>query len=893
MSYNISYTDPNVPGRTDIVVPDQSLETDRTSLTFVGKNFPSYAKFIGENFLHLLENFASETAPTNPTIGQLWYDTDKSSAPRQPQLRIWDGTTWAEAGGIKKGVSRPAVENSILGDLWVDLANQQLYMFTGAAWTLVGPEFSEGSKSGLKTEGIIDRDTNTNKDVLIYYVNDIPVITVSKDQFYPKIAIPGFEIIRQGVTMSTQDFDLDGTNNNKYWGTSEQADALVVGNTSVPAANFLRSDVISTTNFTLNVRSGGGLVVGPSLEASFTAGQAGTVISNRTPGSTITLRTTIQPDQINPVGIAKDVLVVSGDEKVGINKSPTEALDVVGNILLTGSIKTTNTTEVNSNGTIASLITQGGANIEKSLRVGNNIFADGTISVGPANYTSNEISILTPKTSGKFNIGSPTSRFSKTYSNRFEGDEFSGINGAAANFKGSLDGNVTGSASYLSSTANFSLRGDVSSNVIPFNGSAPVSNKNISIVQRNLAGIVTVTTSAEHNFITGYIVSVNCTTLPEFNTPGSIITRISPTSFTYSQAGLGFLTVIPTAASGTISVSPGGTFVTVLNDSVIADKIELQNSFLSDTFLVYRASETPPLRKINKATLFSDVSTVPTASIMPFAGDTPPLNYLFCDGSEQSINTYKRLFDIIGYKYRPQNQLVGNQTFALPDLRGRFPLGRETMDNGNEVSKQTSATSVARTAITTPGAAVATLVVNNSNTVNGPFQIDKTITGTDLLGTVRITNVENNVPSTNFTTITVSMPPQEDPMPSVSGLTILSVGSIDAGGGAPTPSRVAEANTVGVVGGASRRTLTVDQLPEHLHDMKDSVGNQFYSLRNETGAPPESEVINGNIHFTSGRGQLLTNSGGIKTTGSLGQPLDTLSPYLTINYIIFTGGIEA
>jgi microcystin-dependent protein len=891
MSYNISYTDPNVPGRTDIVVEDQSLNTDRTSLTFVGKNFPSYAKFIGENFLHLLENFARNSAPDSPTIGQLWYDTGTLTVPAQPQLRVYDGTQWVEAGGIKKGLTRPAVENSILGDLWVDLANQQLYMFTGATWTLVGPEFSEGSKSGLKTEGIIDRDTDTNKDVLIYYINDNPVIIVSKDQFYPKIAIPGFELIRQGITMSSQDFDLDGVNNNKFWGTSEKSDALVVGNSTVPAGNFLRSDVISTTNFTLNVRSGGGLVVGPSLEASFTAGQTGTVISNRTPGSIISLRTTTLPSQTNPVGVAKDVLVVSGDEKVGINKSPTEALDIVGNVLLTGTLKTTNTTDVNANGSISSLSTEGGANIEKSLRVGNNIFADGTISVGPSNYTSNEIAILTPKTSGKFNIGAPTSKFSKVYANRFEGTEFSGIDGAPASFNGSLNGNVTGSASRLSATANFSLRGDVSSNVIPFNGSAPVSDKSIAIVERNSAGIVRVTTSSEHNFITGYIVTVNCTTNSSFNTEGSLVTRISPTVFSYSQAGLGLPSVIPSAASGTISVSPGGSFVTVLNDSVISNKLDLSNSLDTDTFLVYRASETPPLRKINKATLFSSVSTVPTGSILPFAGDTPPPGYLFCDGSEQRINIYPKLFDIVGYKYRPQNQLVGFQTFSLPDLRGRFPLGRELMDNGNEVNKQTTATSVVRNAITTPSAAVAVFVVGNSNTVNGPFQIGKTITGTDLVGSVLITDVQNNVPVTNFTTITVSMPPQVNPLPAASGLTISSIGSVDAGGGQPTPSRVAEATTVGQVGGASSRTLAINQLPEHLHDMQDTVGNQYHAIRNATGAPPESEVVNGSIHFTSGAGQLLKNSGGIKTTGSLGQPVDTINPYLTINYIIFTGEI--
>ena len=73
--------------------------------------------------------------------------------------------------------------------------------------------------------------------------------------------------------------------------------------------------------------------------------------------------------------------------------------------------------------------------------------------------------------------------------------------------------------------------------------------------------------------------------------------------------------------------------------------------------------------------------------------------------------------------------------------------------------------------------------------------------------------------------------------------------------------------------------------------MQDSLGNQYYALRDMTGTPPEANVIEGNLHFTSGRGHLLKNSGGMAVTGAVGQSVDTMNPYQTINYIIFTGRI--
>ena len=65
--------------------------------------------------------------------------------------------------------------------------------------------------------------------------------------------------------------------------------------------------------------------------------------------------------------------------------------------------------------------------------------------------------------------------------------------------------------------------------------------------------------------------------------------------------------------------------------------------------------------------------------------NTPPTGYLLCDGSEVSISKYSVLFQVIQYAYKASALLLGYNTFALPDLRGRFALGADNMDNNNQV----------------------------------------------------------------------------------------------------------------------------------------------------------------------------------------------------------------
>ena len=57
--------------------------------------------------------------------------------------------------------------------------------------------------------------------------------------------------------------------------------------------------------------------------------------------------------------------------------------------------------------------------------------------------------------------------------------------------------------------------------------------------------------------------------------------------------------------------------------------------------------------------------------IRMFAGNFAPRNWAFCEGQLLSIATNTALFSILGTTYGGD----GRTTFALPDLRGRVPLG--------------------------------------------------------------------------------------------------------------------------------------------------------------------------------------------------------------------------
>ena len=576
MAYEIRYTDTVNKG--SIVVEDGTLNTE-TSITFPGRNVTSYGQAVSENFLHLLENFASINAPERPVEGQLWYDTTDGV----DQLKIYDGTNWVASGGLKKANSEPAVANSTAGELWVNTESQQLYLFTGTSWVLVGPNFSDGLLTGAQAEEIVGIDDITY-NVLTIKIEEENAAIISANKFVPKTAIPGFRAgINAGINISS--FKLDGINQLKYWGVSEKAENLIIGGETIPASNFLRGNATSSTDFDLRVKSNEGIKIGTGGQLSLSIDSEAGVIQHNTSGANIDFR--LRSGTNTPT-----VLRIDSAGLVGVNNSaPEEALDVIGNIkvspepgdITTGVLQIENTLNSSVDGTAGSLIAKGGITVAKDAVIKGSLYITGnntqTTNIIPDNNTTR-------------NIGATNLRYDEVYAQTFFG-----------NLQGNVSGTVSGragSADRLASATTFGVSGDVENNTFEFDGQTGGTNKTFNI-------------------------------------------RIA--------------------------------------NSYISNKDPVYEVNNADEILVNRVVGESGVFRVSKRNFLKSIPLVPAGAIMPFGGTDAPPGWLFCDGSEVEKSVYTVLWETIGYNFKDPSLLSdsGVNLFALPDMRGRFPLGLDNL----------------------------------------------------------------------------------------------------------------------------------------------------------------------------------------------------------------------
>lgn len=752
MPYIVNFTDRE--NKTPITVFDNTSNAD-TSLDFPGRNVTGYGQIIAENFLALLENFASGAAPTNPVEGQLWYNSVEGV------LQIWDNTQWKAASNIQKSTTEPSVESARVGELWVDTTNQQLYVFSGSSWILVGPNFSTGLQSGPVVESIIDSD-NFDRVIVTFYVEDRPIIIISKDSFTPKNSINGFAAIKTGINITSLDVG-DGGFLPKFYGTAIAADALNVAGTAIPAAKFLRSDTTNTTEQNFNIRNNAGLTIGVDGTFSLTSTSTSAKIYNATAGASIDLQT-------NRNGVPDTVLKVVNNT-VGINvAAPDEALTISGNIKADGSLILTNVAE-STNFSNGSFRTAGGIAVTKNALIGKNIDI----------YGQTITTSIEPREADKYDSGSLTRRWNTVRTKTLVADTIVGA------LEGNIIGNAT-TATNLRFPTTFKMQGDVTSANITFDGQVGGTTK---------------------------------------------------------------------------------TFETVITSGIISSKVQPSPnvSKADDYVLVFRAGE--GLLKETRDVFVGDLG-VPVGTILPFAGSAAPYGYLLCDGSEQEIAKYLSLYNVIGTTYGTPFRGQNGLTFVLPDMRGRFALGKHNMDNNNTVP-----------------------LGGGFVDAGGGLPSGEAIPAGNFIVGRRYTI--SSVGSTNWPSIGASA--------SAVGTTFTATGVGSGTGSATLVPRVddIQASTLGGASGDYRNTLTATNLPQHEHDFKalndagTKGGNQYHATRLDTASPPGIEpgegAFLGRGPTTPGQMQYLPSSGGVLgyTTSQLGQSFSIMNPYLTLNYIIRSG----
>lgn len=445
--YTLNFSDPSKSNTITITGPIKNNYD--TSLDLVGPGYVNYGETIAQDFLRLLENFASPNAPINPIEGQLWYDT---SNPGRKVLRVNNGAAtsarWPSANGIYQQANDPSIEyNQLLidGDIWVDTGNTQVKIRYGNTWTLVGPNVSTGdAKTGNEAVNLVS-NTGETYPVILNWVNGKVVEIISYNTFTPRTVIDGFSSLVPGVNLTTKV-------SAKFNGLADRAKTLEISNGVYVQASEVLKNIWPTSQRQLLA---GSLIV-ESAQGLFVRrpNQTNKEIKIATStGTNVGLVEYSYPSGVLKVGVTDNSYIKFDGQtgKVGINTSiNTGTLTVNGSAYFNGEISANGDLSLTGSATIAghtaltgNLTVYGDTEIStaSNLIVGNIIPTNLTRSIGSEDYPFESVYVR--------NIGSST-----TYVNIY--------------------GN-TDTATSLQTSRPFRIGGHSTSSAVLFNGTSSVT----------------------------------------------------------------------------------------------------------------------------------------------------------------------------------------------------------------------------------------------------------------------------------------------------------------------------------------------------------------------------------------------------------------------------------
>lgn len=319
MTYRINKTD----GNQLVDLPDGTFDTDSTSLTLIGRNVTSFGEALNENFIKLLENFASSSSPENALKGQLWYDTASG------RLNVYDGNAFRSAGGPV--ISPRPPQDLVAGDLWLNNDTNQLWFYDGLDLVLAGPIYTnQQGSTGFVVETILD-NFNRSHVIAKLVVSNVLIGIFSRDQFTPAEPISGYSTeIKQinpgfnGGSLTNMKFDVTVTKTENIL-----TDAGELKN----AAQILYNDEDGTILGGLTLQSNSGLSIGAPPVVEIKIANDKFVIEQTQTSQPFGLKTK------TPTGTREAITVDSANSRIGFwTETPSATVDIQGDLKVAGNL---------------------------------------------------------------------------------------------------------------------------------------------------------------------------------------------------------------------------------------------------------------------------------------------------------------------------------------------------------------------------------------------------------------------------------------------------------------------------------------------------------------------------------------------------------------------------
>ena len=329
MTYKINTTNGNLLAE----VPDGLLDTNSCSLTLIGKNSVNFGESVNENFVKLLENFASSSQPRRALRGQIWYDTTNG------RLNVFDGNNFRTTGNPVVLPTQP--QSALAGDLWIDTGNQQLKFYDGLSWRIAGPEYTTAQGiSGFKIISVLD-DLGRSQTLAALYVGNSILGYFSKETFQI-----GFDLAEFGPTGSTINigFNVSTYPGVKFNVTTTRAESIVLNDEVKPATSILYTDEDNTisgdvgSEFTaLSITKDDALKLGSGNQIHQYISSTDFIIENTFNNNDILIK--VKHDLETKDAISIRAVANIDTLRVGIlTDDPQHPLDVNGSVRITGNL---------------------------------------------------------------------------------------------------------------------------------------------------------------------------------------------------------------------------------------------------------------------------------------------------------------------------------------------------------------------------------------------------------------------------------------------------------------------------------------------------------------------------------------------------------------------------